>query len=137
MFRSDCGPCDGRTVQRVSKKVRVAQLQFLSNFPTGDSITTQRHSNAPTRLTSRQPSDTSTPGHPIAYSKIRHPIATMNAPFAPPGAAWQEHRTPDGRVYYYNPLTKVTQWTKPEDLMGAAEVRAFLPVDGAGHTGLC
>lgn len=47
----------------------------------------------------------------------------MNAPFAPPGAAaWQEHRTPDGRVYYYNPLTKVTQWTKPEDLMSPAEV---------------
>jgi hypothetical protein len=47
----------------------------------------------------------------------------MNAPFAPPGAAWQEHRTADGRVYYYNPLTKVTQWTKPEDLMSPAEVR--------------
>jgi hypothetical protein len=46
----------------------------------------------------------------------------MNAPFAPPGAAWQEHRTPDGRVYYYNALTKVTQWTKPEDLMSPAEV---------------
>jgi pre-mRNA-processing factor 40 len=45
----------------------------------------------------------------------------MNASFAPPGAAWQEHRTPDGRVYYYNPLTKVTQWTKPEDLMSPAE----------------
>ncbi len=47
----------------------------------------------------------------------------MNTPFAPPGAAWQEHRTPDGRVYYFNPLTKVTQWTKPEDLMSSAEVR--------------
>ncbi|KAJ4295861.1 U1 snRNP protein [Collariella sp. IMI 366227] len=45
----------------------------------------------------------------------------MNAPYAPPGAAWQEHRTPDGRIYYFNPLTKVTQWTKPEDLMSPAE----------------
>lgn len=50
----------------------------------------------------------------------------MNAPFAPPGAAWQEHRTPDNRVYYYNPLTKVTQWTKPEDLMSPAEVGIIL-----------
>ncbi|KAK4201852.1 hypothetical protein QBC40DRAFT_277671 [Triangularia verruculosa] len=43
--------------------------------------------------------------------------------FAPPGApsAWQEHSTPDGRVYYYNPLTKVTQWTKPEEMMTPAE----------------
>ncbi|KAK1769516.1 U1 snRNP [Phialemonium atrogriseum] len=39
----------------------------------------------------------------------------------PPGVAWQEHRTPDGRIYYYNSATKVTQWTKPEDLMSHAE----------------
>ncbi|KAK4101687.1 hypothetical protein N658DRAFT_485976 [Parathielavia hyrcaniae] len=45
----------------------------------------------------------------------------MNAPFAPPGAAWSEHRTADGRVYYYHALTKVTQWTKPEELMSPAE----------------
>jgi pre-mRNA-processing factor 40 len=51
----------------------------------------------------------------------------MNTPFAPPGAAaWQEHRTTDGRVYYYNSQTKVTQWTKPEDLMSAAEVCMLL-----------
>lgn len=37
-------------------------------------------------------------------------------------AQWTEHFTPDGRAYYYNPGTKVTQWTKPEELMGAAEV---------------
>lgn len=43
----------------------------------------------------------------------------------PPQAAppWQEHRTPDGRNYYYNSITKVTQWTKPEELMSPAEVR--------------
>jgi hypothetical protein len=45
--------------------------------------------------------------------------------FAPPGGAtaWTEHRTPDNRVYYYNALTKVTQWTKPEEMMTPAEVR--------------
>lgn len=36
-------------------------------------------------------------------------------------ATWQEHRTPDGRNYYYNPATKVTQWTKPEEMMSPAE----------------
>lgn len=46
----------------------------------------------------------------------------MSAPFAPPGSAWQEHRTDDGRVYYSNSLTKVTQWTKPEEMMSPAEV---------------
>lgn len=46
-----------------------------------------------------------------------------HAPFPSPGAAiWQEHRTPDNRTYYYNTLTKQTQWTKPEDMMSPAEV---------------
>jgi len=39
---------------------------------------------------------------------------------APP--LWQEARNPEGRVYYYNTITKATQWTKPEDLMTPAEV---------------
>ncbi|OAQ72147.1 formin binding protein (FNB3) [Pochonia chlamydosporia 170] len=39
----------------------------------------------------------------------------------PAAAAWQEHHTPDGRAYYYNSATKVTQWTKPDDLMTPAE----------------
>lgn len=47
----------------------------------------------------------------------------MHPPIPQPGAvAWQEHRTPDGRAYYYNTLTKQTQWTKPEDMMTGAEV---------------
>ncbi|KAI1859802.1 hypothetical protein JX265_010251 [Neoarthrinium moseri] len=36
-------------------------------------------------------------------------------------APWQEHKTADGRSYYYNPITKVTQWTKPEEMMSSAE----------------
>lgn len=48
-----------------------------------------------------------------------------NGQFPQPGAAiWQEHRTADGRTYYYNTATKVTQWTKPEDMMSPAEVSA-------------
>lgn len=43
--------------------------------------------------------------------------------YAAPAPAWQEHHTPDGRAYYYNPTTKVTQWTKPEEMMSGAEVR--------------
>ncbi|KAF1816792.1 hypothetical protein P152DRAFT_406849 [Eremomyces bilateralis CBS 781.70] len=34
---------------------------------------------------------------------------------------WQEAKSPDGRVYFYNTQTKATQWTKPEDLMTPAE----------------
>ncbi|UPK89306.1 hypothetical protein LCI18_000241 [Fusarium solani-melongenae] len=43
------------------------------------------------------------------------------SPYGQPASAWQEHHTPDGRAYYYNATTKVTQWTKPEDMMSSAE----------------
>jgi pre-mRNA-processing factor 40 len=46
----------------------------------------------------------------------------FGSPYGQPAAAWQEHHTPDGRVYYYNPTTKATQWTKPEEMMSSAEV---------------
>lgn len=32
-------------------------------------------------------------------------------------AIWQELKAPDGRAYYYNPQTRVTQWQKPEELL--------------------
>ncbi|RFU35943.1 hypothetical protein B7463_g299, partial [Scytalidium lignicola] len=43
-----------------------------------------------------------------------------NGNVGPPGL-WQEARNADGRVYYYNTITKATQWTKPEELMTPAE----------------
>jgi pre-mRNA-processing factor 40 len=46
----------------------------------------------------------------------------VNGAFPPPAGTWQEHRTQDGRIYYYNTVTRVTQWTKPEDMMTPAEV---------------
>lgn len=60
--------------------------------------------------------------HEAALVERRVIMNGMSGSFPPPGAAWQEHRTPDGRSYYYNSATKVTQWTKPEDLMTPAEV---------------
>ncbi|KAA6410943.1 MAG: formin binding [Lasallia pustulata] len=44
----------------------------------------------------------------------------VNLAAGPPGQ-WQEARNNDGRVYYYNTATKVTQWTKPLELMSPAE----------------
>ncbi|KAF2842414.1 hypothetical protein M501DRAFT_998702 [Patellaria atrata CBS 101060] len=44
----------------------------------------------------------------------------MNGAPAAPGL-WQEARHSDGRTYYYNTQTKVTQWTKPEVLMTPLE----------------
>jgi pre-mRNA-processing factor 40 len=41
----------------------------------------------------------------------------------PTPAVWQEARTAEGRVYFYNVQTKATQWTKPMELMTPQEVR--------------
>ena len=48
----------------------------------------------------------------------------MNGVSGSPGppAQWQIARTPEGREYYYNSVTKATQWTKPEALMTPSEV---------------
>ena len=45
----------------------------------------------------------------------------MNGLPTPP-ATWQEARTAEGKVYYYNVHTKATQWTKPIELMTPVEV---------------
>lgn len=45
----------------------------------------------------------------------------VNGVAAPPGL-WSEARNAEGRVYYYNTVTKATQWTKPLELMTPAEV---------------
>jgi WW domain len=55
---------------------------------------------------------------------IMNGVNGINGHAAPP-VLWQEARNPEGRVYYYNTITKATQWTKPEDLMTPAEVNAL------------
>jgi len=35
---------------------------------------------------------------------------------------WTEHKSPDGRVYFYNEETKASSWEKPDDLKSSAEL---------------
>lgn len=37
-------------------------------------------------------------------------------PAVDPAKAWQEHTAPDGRKYYYNPITQENTWNKPDAL---------------------
>ncbi|XP_053672408.1 pre-mRNA-processing factor 40 homolog A isoform X2 [Anopheles nili] len=50
--------------------------------------------------------------------------AAPGAPLVQPAAIvneWSEHKTPEGRTYYYNSITKQSSWEKPEDLKTQAE----------------
>lgn len=40
---------------------------------------------------------------------------------AVPTAEWTEHKSPDGRTYYYNNITKQSSWDKPDELKTLAE----------------
>lgn len=39
-----------------------------------------------------------------------------------PTTEWTEHKSPDGRIYYYNNVTKQSSWEKPDELKTMAEV---------------
>ncbi|KAF8057631.1 branched-chain-amino-acid aminotransferase-like protein 1 [Scenedesmus sp. PABB004] len=81
---------------------------------------------------------------PSAGQELPAP-APAAAPAAPPGG-WQVHATAEGRPYYYNPATNVTQWEAPpgmqlpagpgagrgaarQQMAAAAEPPAAAPVD--------
>lgn len=42
---------------------------------------------------------------------------------AVPTTEWTEHKSPDGRNYYYNNITKQSSWDKPDELKTVAEVK--------------
>ncbi|EOA82226.1 U1 snRNP protein [Exserohilum turcicum] len=53
-------------------------------------------------------------------------------PMPPSSSTWTTAKTPDGREYYYNTITKLTTWEKPDDLKD--EVERALPGTGwAAH----
>jgi len=39
---------------------------------------------------------------------------------------WSEHTAPDGRVYYYNSVTKHSLWEKPDELKTPSEVSILI-----------
>lgn len=39
-----------------------------------------------------------------------------------PTSKWSEHKSPDGRTYYYNNITKQSSWDKPDELKTVIEV---------------
>lgn len=51
------------------------------------------------------------------------PVFSMPPPnFPTSNCEWSEHKSPDGRTYYYNSITKQSAWEKPDELKTNAEV---------------
>merc|ERR1712126_127026 len=65
------------------------------------------------------PSSIPTPGMPNAKSYTGS--GDKSRATSDTRSAWGEHKAPDGRIYYYNSLTKESSWEKPEDLKSAQE----------------
>ena len=65
----------------------------------------------------------------IAHTAQAQPTVILPASLPAPvplGNSWNEVQTSDGRVYYFNAETRVSQWTKPEDIMTEDERAAIV-----------
>uniref|UniRef100_A0A8C0VCF1 Pre-mRNA-processing factor 40 homolog A n=1 Tax=Cyanistes caeruleus TaxID=156563 RepID=A0A8C0VCF1_CYACU len=50
----------------------------------------------------------------VSPPQTTHPVVSTKS-------TWTEHKSPDGRTYYYNTETKQSTWEKPDDLKTPAE----------------
>ena len=49
------------------------------------------------------------------------PVAAVLDPLNPVACEWTAHKSPDGRTYYYNSVTKQSSWEKPDELKSTSE----------------
>uniref|UniRef100_U3KHP0 Pre-mRNA-processing factor 40 homolog A n=1 Tax=Ficedula albicollis TaxID=59894 RepID=U3KHP0_FICAL len=62
--------------------------------------------------------------HPVVSTVQQSSTSTSSATedHSKQKSTWTEHKSPDGRTYYYNTETKQSTWEKPDDLKTPAEV---------------
>ncbi|XP_025958819.1 pre-mRNA-processing factor 40 homolog A isoform X5 [Dromaius novaehollandiae] len=61
--------------------------------------------------------------HPVvcAAQQTTTTNSSVNEEHSKQKSTWTEHKSPDGRTYYYNTETKQSTWEKPDDLKTPAE----------------
>ncbi|XP_066855428.1 pre-mRNA-processing factor 40 homolog A isoform X5 [Anser cygnoides] len=61
--------------------------------------------------------------HPVvcAAQQTATTNSSVNEEHSKQKSTWTEHKSPDGRTYYYNTETKQSTWEKPDDLKTPAE----------------
>lgn len=47
-----------------------------------------------------------------------------------PSNVWSEHVTPEGRKFYFNSITRTSQWEKPDDLKSPEELALVTSAHG-------
>ncbi|XP_064456201.1 pre-mRNA-processing factor 40 homolog B-like [Ornithodoros turicata] len=112
-----------------SPAVAVSMPAVISAPPTAPA------SNPPVPGVSSPASNVATGGSKPSESATSSPVvppasteAEGSATATPPSSAaatksnWTEHKAPDGRVYFYNHVTKQSSWEKPDELKTQAEL---------------
>ncbi|NXS55723.1 PR40A factor, partial [Brachypteracias leptosomus] len=63
------------------------------------------------------------PTHPVvcAAQQTSTSSSSLHDDHSKQKSTWTEHKSPDGRTYYYNTETKQSTWEKPDDLKTPAE----------------
>lgn len=61
------------------------------------------------------------PGFPPFKADMSAPAPDMGSVASDKSTPWSEHKAPDGRVYYYNSITKQSLWEKPDELKTASD----------------
>eukprot|EP01026_Neomeris_dumetosa_P056049 TRINITY_DN5117_c0_g1_i2.p1 TRINITY_DN5117_c0_g1~~TRINITY_DN5117_c0_g1_i2.p1 ORF type:complete len:488 (-),score=70.16 TRINITY_DN5117_c0_g1_i2:328-1791(-) len=76
----------------------------------------QQQQQQPMSFLDQMPAQAPMYGAPFV-SVTREPTAPQQMPTSPLPAGWQVYYTQDGKAYYYNQMTGVTQWDPPQESM--------------------
>ena len=68
---------------------------------------------------------------PVSCVQSAHvPQVPVDVPSQQPVKVWSQHQTPEGKLYYYNSITRQSVWEKPVDFVPDPMALQRLPSAG-------